>query len=116
MGRRNKLGQARQPRLSGLVATLAEVDASFRAMVKSLRCPSCELEFTDFALTWGEAWCEGRRDMEFEQGALECSRDGPYKLKCELCGHRSWLDYFAGSVCSAERPDAEPGAAADGGA
>lgn len=104
MGRRKKRGQERQSRLSGLVATRAEVASSFHAMVKSLKCPNCDLEFTDFALTWGDAWCEGRRDMEFEQGALECSRDGPYKLKCELCGHRSWLDYFAGSVSSAEAP------------
>jgi hypothetical protein len=113
VGKRNKPREERHPRLSGLVATRAEVEASFRAMVKSLHCPNCDLEFTDFALTWSDAWLEGRHDLIAEDGGQE--RDGPYKLKCELCGHRSWLNYFARSVSSAERPDAEPDAAADGG-
>jgi hypothetical protein len=103
VGKREKTGAKRTPQLSGLVATRAEVEASFREMVKSLRCPSCDLEFTDFALIWGDAWLEGRHDLMVEDGGQE--RDGPYKLKCELCGHRSWLNYFARSVSSAERPD-----------
>lgn len=71
-------------------------------MVKSLVCPHCELEFTDFAVDWGDAWVEGRLDLMDEIGRQE--RDGPYKLKCELCGKRSWLNYFAKTVKSAEAP------------
>jgi hypothetical protein len=110
MGQRKKRREDRCIHSSGSSATRAEVHASFRAMVKSLRCPNCELEFTDFALDWGDAWCEGRRDSELELGHPEGSRDGPYKLKCELCGHRAWLNYFTCLVSSAEPHDAEPDA------
>lgn len=79
-----------------------EIENSFRNMIKALHCPECDLEFTDFAVDWGYAWREGRMDLMDEQGWQE--RDGPFKLKCELCGHRSWLNYFAKSVASAERP------------
>jgi hypothetical protein len=82
------------------MASRAEVEQAFRDMVTSLQCPACELEFTDFAVEWGRAWYEGRMDLMAEQSWQE--RDGPFKLKCELCGHRSWLDYFAKSVTSAE--------------
>lgn len=111
MEQRKKPRDDRHLRPSGLVATRAEVEASFREMVKSLRCPNCDLEFTDFALTWGDAWLEGRHDLMAEDGGQE--RDGPYKLKCELCGHRAWLNYFAPSVSIAERPDDVPGAEPD---
>ncbi len=79
-----------------------ELQVAFRDMIKSIVCPHCELEFTDFAADWGDAWCEGRRDLMDEHGWQE--RDGPYKLKCELCGKRSWLNYFNRSVKSAEPP------------
>lgn len=79
-----------------------EVANAFRTMVKSLTCPHCELEFTDYAVDWGDAWVEGRLDLMAEEGWQE--RDGPYKLKCELCGKRSWLNYFAKTVTSAEAP------------
>lgn len=79
-----------------------ELQDPFRDMIKSIACPHCELEFTDFAADWGDAWCEGRRDLMDEHGWQE--RDGPYKLKCELCGKRSWLNYFNKSVKSAEPP------------
>jgi len=85
---------------TGDSANPGDVHAEWRAMVKSLRCPGCDLEFTDFAVDWGDAWMEGRIDLMNEQDWQE--RDGPYKLKCELCGHRSWLDYFNSSVRSAE--------------
>jgi hypothetical protein len=65
-------------------------------MVKSLHCPECDLEFTDLAIEWAEAWQEGRMDLMAEEGTTE--RDGPYKIKCELCGCRSWINYFASSV------------------
>lgn len=80
--------------------TRSEIDQAFRDMVTSLCCPACELEYTEFAVEWGRAWYEGRKDLMDEQGWQE--RDGPFKLKCELCGHRSWLNYFAKSVTSAE--------------
>lgn len=79
-----------------------EVDKAFADMIKTLHCPSCDLEFTDFAVEWGRAWYEGRLDLMAEHGWQE--RDGPFKLKCELCGHRSWLDYFAKTVRSVEIP------------
>lgn len=78
------------------IVTAAEIESAFRKAVKSHRCPGCELEFTDAAVDWGHAWCEGRHDLLVEQGCTE--RDGPFKLKCELCGHKSWCDYFDGSV------------------
>ncbi len=84
--------------------TMIEVERVFSEMVKSIRCPNCDLEYTDYALEWGNVWCEGRRDRMREEGLQE--HDGPYKLRCELCGHRSWLNYFARSVSSAEEQDA----------
>lgn len=82
--------------------TSDDVENAFRDMVTAIQCPHCELEFTDFAVEWGRAWREGRFDLMEEHGWQE--RDGPFKLKCELCGKRSWLNYFAGSVTSAEKP------------
>lgn len=78
---------------SGLSATAEEVFAAFRAMVIGISCPHCAEPFTDAAVDWGDAWCEGRRDTLAECDTQE--RDGPYKVKCELCGERSWINYFA---------------------
>ena len=72
----------------------------FRERVKGLHCPQCDVTFSDYALDWAEAWQEGRHDLMAEHGWQE--RDGPYKLKCELCGQRSWLNYFTWSVSRAE--------------
>lgn len=69
---------------------------AFRDQVKALRCPHCQVEFSDAALDWAEAWLEGRFDLMQEAGWQE--RDGPYKLRCELCGQRSWLNYFTWTV------------------
>lgn len=82
--------------------TRAEVDQVFRDMVKSLCCPTCEVEFSDYAVEWADAWREGRFDLMEENGWQE--RDGPVKLKCELCGSRSWLNYFTKTVTSVEKP------------
>ena len=79
-----------------------EIKRAFRSTIKAIPCPGCGLTYTDAAVDWGDAWREGRRDLMDEQGWDE--RDGPYKLKCELCGHRAWLNIFARSVRSAEPP------------
>lgn len=84
---------------SGLTGREA-ADRAFRSMVKRLHCPGCGGAFTDAAVDWSDIWTEGRWDLLREMGQKE--RDGPCKLRCEQCGHRSWLDYFAGSVSSAE--------------
>nr|CAA9264449.1 hypothetical protein AVDCRST_MAG63-2604 [uncultured Armatimonadetes bacterium] len=79
-------------------------EESFRRMIRSLDCPFCGLGYTDHAVDWGWAWSEGRADALREQGRDE--RDGPFKLKCELCGKRAWLNYFAKTVTSAESDSA----------
>lgn len=71
---------------------LEEMRASFVKMIKSIPCPNCGLEYTDYAVEWGEAWSEGRRDCMDETGFSE--RDGPYKVKCELCGSKALINYF----------------------
>ena len=81
-----------------LIAARAEVELAFREMVKTLRCPACERAFTDFAVDWGDAWREGRRDLLRDQGHHDGERDVPFKLKCELCGQKSWLNYVGRSV------------------
>lgn len=78
---------------------------AFRAAIKQLRCPFCEVEYSDAALDWADAWLEGRFDMMAEHGWTE--RDGPYKLRCELCGHRAWLNYFSWTVTSVEGQEYE---------
>ena len=75
---------------SGLSA--AEVEAAFREMVKRIPCPHCSEPFSDAAVNWNDAWCEGRRDTMAELDLQE--RDGPCKVKCELCEERSWINYF----------------------
>jgi hypothetical protein len=82
------------------IVTREESEKAFREMVKSLRCPSCGVEFSDLAVDWGESWSEGRRDLLRELQRDE--RDGPYKVKCELCDHRSLIDYFRREAKSAE--------------
>ncbi len=84
------------------VISRSEIEQSFRDMVKSICCPECELEFTDYAVNWAEAWREGRFDLMEEHGWQE--RDGPVKLKCECCGHRFWLNYFTKTVTNVEPP------------
>lgn len=69
-------------------------------MIKAIPCPSCGVEFSDFAVEWGEAWSEGRRDCLRELGPQE--RDGPHKVKCELCGERAFINYFANTASRAE--------------
>jgi hypothetical protein len=82
------------------MVTRAEVEDAFRSLVKSVRCPSCELAFSDGAVAWGKTWREGREDRLREEGLEE--RDGPCKVKCALRGHRSWIDHFGRRVRSAE--------------
>lgn len=91
--RRNK---SEPLQFTNLSATREEVEQAFRALIKSLQCPECGLEFTDAACEWSDAWREGRRDVLAEEGTTE--RDGPCKIKCELCGCRSFVDYFAKTV------------------
>jgi len=59
----------------------------FRDRIKTLSCPHCATEYTDFAIDWSEAWLEGRHDAMRDFGTTE--RDGPVKLKCELCGGKA---------------------------
>lgn len=84
-----------------------QIRQAFRERIKTLHCPYCDVAYSDPALDWAEAWQEGRRDLMIENGWQE--RDGPYKLRCELCGHRAWLNYFAWSVRSVEGQEIEPG-------
>ena len=85
---------------STLTGSREDADREFREMVKALGCPSCQAKFTDHAVDWGDAWCEGRWDLLRESGKSE--RDGPFKLKCESCGRKSWFNVFKSSVASAE--------------
>lgn len=86
-------------RKSSVQGTAAEIEMAFRNTVKAKKCPHCEMEFTDFSIEWGDAWQEGRDDLMKESGLQE--RDGPCKLKCELCGGKSWFNYFNGIVTPA---------------
>ncbi len=61
-------------------------------MLKTLSCPHCALTYTDCAVEWTEAWLEGRRDAMRDLGYEE--RDGPVKLKCELCGGVALTNVF----------------------
>ena len=69
-----------------------EVRRAFRDMLKTLSCPHCALTYTDCAVEWTEAWLEGRRDAMRDLGYEE--RDGPVKLKCELCGGVAFTNAF----------------------
>jgi hypothetical protein len=81
---------------SGISATAAEVQAAFAAAIKACICPACGLEFTDAAVEWGNAWREGYVDRIREDGSD--IRDGPFKLKCEMCGRRSMYNIFGSTV------------------
>jgi hypothetical protein len=89
----------------GLSATAAEVEAAFREMVKRIPCPHCSEVFTDAAVDWTVAWCEGRRDTMAEFNTHE--RDGPCKVKCDICGERSWINYFDETASTTRRRDGE---------
>jgi hypothetical protein len=97
---RPKGGTSPNPRPSGLRGTWEDADRQFREEVKGLHCPGCGAPFTDAAVDWSDIWFEGYSDLMTEKGWT--IRDGPCKLKCERCGHRSWLNYFAWAVTSAE--------------
>jgi hypothetical protein len=94
------MSRKKQPRTplksSGLSATRAEVEAAFAKAVKACICPACGLEFTDGAVAWGHAWYEGYVDRIREEGTD--IRDGPFKLKCEMCGRESMFNVFGRTV------------------
>lgn len=69
-------------------------------MVLKIKCPHCGELFTDGAVDWGHAWLEGRIDAMRELDTQE--RDGPYKVKCEWCDERSFINYFARTASKAE--------------
>lgn len=85
------------------------LDQAFAEWVSSLCCPGCGLKYTPTAVEWARAWREGRRDLLLDQGCLDGERDGPTKVRCELCGMRGWLSPFGGRQVES----AEPGAAPD---
>ena len=88
----------REPiRFSGLSATAAEVMAAFAAAIKACTCPACGCEFTDAAVEWCNAWREGYDDRILEADGVKI-RDGPFKLKCEMCGRRSMYGLFTQAV------------------
>ena len=84
----------------GLRATAADVEAAFRDAIRAHPCPACGAPFTDYAVYWGNAWREGYLDCLYDQGWM--MRDGPFKIKCEACGRRSWYKLFADRVELAE--------------
>lgn len=69
-----------------------DVRKAFNEKMKTLACPHCGTGYTDYAVTWSEAWREGRRDAQRELGAQE--RDGPVKLKCAACGGTGMTNAF----------------------
>jgi|GEM_PF-3356387 uncharacterized C2H2 Zn-finger protein len=83
-----------------VVVTKEEIEVAFRAMVLKIKCPHCGEVFTDGAVDWGDAWREGRIDTLREFDTQE--RDGPYKVKCEWCDGRSFINYFARTASKTE--------------
>lgn len=69
-----------------------EIRRAFNEKLKTLACPHCQTEYTDFSVEWTEAWLQGRRDAMNDLGTTE--RDGPIKLKCELCGGQALTNVF----------------------
>lgn len=69
-----------------------EVHREFNVKLKTLACPHCGELYTDFAVEWLHAYLEGRRDALNDLGTTE--RDGPIKLKCELCGGQALTNVF----------------------
>jgi hypothetical protein len=76
--------------------SLAEIKSAFAERIKRLTCPACSEHFSDAAVEWGNAWYEGYGDRIRESGYD--LRDGPFKLKCELCDCRSWYSAFSNEV------------------
>lgn len=91
-----RYGKANEDRI---IASRAGVEAEFRSMVLKIRCPHCNELFTDGAVDWGNAWLEGRIDTMRELDAQE--RDGPFKVNCEWCDQRSFINYFAATASKA---------------
>ena len=81
--------------------TADQVHAAFHQAIKTLHCLECGMKFTDYACDWGDAWLEGRIDLLKEDGKTE--RDGPFKVRCELCGQRHWYNYFSRTVVRADK-------------
>jgi len=98
----SKKNHDRESNTSGgkILITAEEIHASFIKMVMSIKCPYCDEPFTDGAVEWAEAWQEGRRDLIRALDTDE--RDGPYKIKCEWCNERSWINYFKGEASKVE--------------
>jgi hypothetical protein len=69
-----------------------DVHRAFNAKLKTLACPHCSTTYTDFTVEWLRAYLEGRRDAMHDLGTTE--RDGPVKLKCELCGGQALTSVF----------------------
>jgi hypothetical protein len=96
----NAASDADRRKPGAISITRDEVHAAFRAALKRLHCPTCDFEYTDSAVDWAEAWLEGRLDLMREEGKF--GRDGPIKLRCELCGARAWTDAFLSAPKRAE--------------
>jgi len=69
-----------------------EIRHAFNEKLKTLACPHCATEYTDYSVEWTQAWLQGRRDAMHDLGTTE--RDGPVKLKCELCGGQALTNAF----------------------
>lgn len=83
-----------------IVTSRADVEAAFRSAILRINCPHCGELFTDGAVDWGGAWYEGRMDAMRELETQE--RDGPYKINCEWCDQRSFINYFAATASKAD--------------
>jgi hypothetical protein len=77
-------------------ATRTAIEKAFAEAVKNCACPACGENFTDSSVAWGHAWREGYVDRIREEG--RDIRDGPFKIRCEMCGRRSMYGIFAQSV------------------
>jgi sarcosine oxidase delta subunit len=84
------------------MASRSDIAADFRAMILQIHCPHCGEQFTDGAVDWGNAWLEGRMDTMHTFNIQE--RDGPYKIKCEWCDQRSWINYFSATASKIQDP------------
>lgn len=69
-----------------------EIRREFNVKLKTLACPHCNEPYTDYAVDWAHAYLEGRRDALNDLSRTE--RDGPIKLKCELCGGQAFTNAF----------------------
>lgn len=69
-----------------------EIRHAFNEKLKTLACPHCATEYTDYSAEWTQAWLQGRRDAMHDLGTTE--RDGPVKLKCELCAGQALTNAF----------------------